>query len=447
MSINRKDLKITIVGFTLLALLAFSYTQYRTYRDDIRTTREQLQLNTLHGKIVYLDEALTMSARWFVITKDTQWHQRYRELQHEFDGATAQIYKMMNGSFEGKKELEAGTAGLMALEEKALALARDNRFAEAKALLFSTAYANYQHVYQRGEDKLIIGLDKKMEELMILHRNNARHTALAEAVIALLLIVGWYSFSRVSRNWQHKINELNRQRAAEARQAAEQQSRMNDQLRQLSAHLQETREAERREVAHEINEEVGQQIAAVRIKLATLQRQAQNLSTAQVTELQQVSAQLYDALNFLRNLASGIYPLVLRDLGLVEALAWESERLCTASVTVAFVPEVDYVTVDTKIATTLFRSFQELIQSLLAGGAADIISTLRVETNQLVLEIYNDAEPAASQPHKSLEELAIRERLRSIQASTTISHSPENGNSVTITIPYTHHGQPFEIDY
>lgn len=434
---SKKDyLNISIAVFTLLGLLAFSVMRYRAYQQDRQTTTEQVQLNTLHGKVVYLDDALTMSAYCYVMTKDTVWQQRHTALQVEFDSTISRIYMLMHASYDGKKELESGIAGLMTMEAKAMALASEDKFDEAKALLFSEAYKQHQKIYNLGEDKLINSLDEKANSLMALHKREAGKSAIAEGIIAVLLIIGWWYFLRITRGWQNQVNEINKRRAEESLAAAEKLKDANDQLRQLTAHLQEVREKERLAVAYEINQQLVDQLATVRIKLADIQRNAVHTGSGQVMELQEVSSLLYDALNFLRKLVSEFNPIVLKDLGLVEALAWESERATSEAATVAFFSEVEYVKVDIKTATTLLRTFQEKVQSLLEGGATEIISNLYIEDGHLVLSIYNDAGFISDKTQLPIEELAIRERLSSIKASSKIQSLPETGHSFTILVPY-----------
>ena len=76
------------------------------------------------------------------------------------------------------------------------------------------------------------------------------------------------------------------------------------------------------------------------------------------------------------------------------------------------------------------------MQSLIGSGATEIVSTLRLENNLLELAIHDNASPDGDQGNKTMEDMVIRERLRSIQGHSIIDSSPVEGNSFTISIPH-----------
>ena len=436
MQYQKNRLRNLLVGFTLLLLAFFIYTQYRTFLNNITIARKQLQLNTLQGRILYLDEALIMSARTFVLTKDQQWNLRYRKLAAEFYSSISQFYTLFPGPIEGKKELDASMSSLMNMQLKAFDLVHAERPEEAKSLLFGEEYKKQQEVYASGLKQLTTSLDQAVNGLMEQHYTQAKRTTLIRGIIVILIIFSWTWFNRVSRKWRREIEKVNHKRTEEAIASAEKLKNANDQLQLVSAHLQEVREKERLNLASEINEELGQQIAVMQVRIADIQKSMQDAERSGIAELQQVSGQLDDAMQFLRKLATDVYPLVLRDFGLIEALEWESERLSNQFVKVKFLSEIEDIQVDQRTATHLFRSYQEKLKSLIGSGATEIICTLRLEDNLLELAIHDNATPDMVTESKTMEDMVIKERLRSIQGHSIIDSSPVEGNSFTISIPH-----------
>jgi signal transduction histidine kinase len=324
----------------------------------------------------------------------------------------------------------------MDMEAQAFVLVHLNREAEAKSLLFGSEYREQKTLYAAGQIKLTSYLEAVADKLMSLHYKEAVRTSLVRVAIMLVLIGGWYWYIRSTKKWRKKINEVNQRRTEEAIAAAQQLKRANDQLHLLSAHLQEVRERERLGLANEINEELGQQIAALQIKIDAIQNNMLAVDKFQVSGLKEVSVQLGEALNSLRKLATDVYPLILRDLGLIEALKWESERMSNLIVTVEFFSEIDDLEVDQRTATQIYRSYQEKLQSLIRVGATEIKSDLRLKNGLLLLTIRDNAELAFEIGNKSMEDMIITERLRPIQGRSEIISSPKGGNSFTISIPY-----------
>ena len=331
MQYRKNRLRNLLVGFTVLLLSFFIYTQYRTFLNNITIARKQLQLNTLQGRIQYLDEALIMSARTFVLTKDQQWNLRYRKLAAEFYSSISQFYTLFPGPIEGKKELDASMSSLTNMQLKAFDLVKADRPEDAKTLLFGEEYRKQQEVYSSGLNQLTTSLNQAVNDLMELHYTQARRTTLVRGIIVVLLILTWTWFNRLSRKWRREVEKINQTRTEEAIASAEKLKSANDQLQLISSHLQEVREKERLNLASEINEELGQQIAVMQLRIADIQKKMQEAERSGIAELQQVSRQLDEAMQFLRKLATDVYPLVLRDLGLIEALEWESERVSELS--------------------------------------------------------------------------------------------------------------------
>jgi signal transduction histidine kinase len=417
-------------------LAFFAYAQYQAYLDDIKTTRKQILLNNLQGRIAYLDEALTMSASSFVMTRNTEWNERYKTLQNDYYASVSQIYTLLPGSFDGKKEMDASNSRLMDMEDRAFGLVRLDHVAEARSLLFGKEYLQQKAIYSLGKEKLTETLNAAESKLIALHYKEAKKAAFIRGGIVLLLLSGWWWFMHTSKKWQHMINEANHERAEEAVAAAKKLTKANDQLRLLSEYLQEVREKERLTLANELNEELGQQIAALKIRIMNVQKNLSATDKTRAEELQQVSDQLGRLLHFSRELASDVYPLVLRDLGLVEALEWESERVSSPLVHVSFYSDLEHLQVDQRAATHLFRLYQEKLQSLISIGATEIMGSLRVENNHLLLSIHDNADLALDKENKSIEDVAIKERVRSIKGHSEINTLSKEGNSFTISIPY-----------
>jgi signal transduction histidine kinase len=332
--------------------------------------------------------------------------------------------------------MDASDDRLIEMEGSALGLVRLNRVAEARSLLFGKEYLRQKDIYALGKEKLTATLNAAQNELIALHYREAKKAAFIRGGIVLLLLSGWCWFMRTSKKWQNRVNEANHRRAEEAEAAAQKLKKANDQLHLLPEYLQEVREKERLALANELNEELGQQIAALKIRIMGIQQSLSGSEKALTGELQQVSVHLNNLLHFSRELASDVYPLVLRDLGLVEALQWESERMSSKLVDVSFFSEIEHLQVDQRAATHLFRSYQEKLQSLVSIGATEIMGSLRLEADRLILSIYDNADLTLGQENKYIEDVAIKERVRSIQGRSEINTLSKEGSSFTISIPY-----------
>ena len=102
-----------------------------------------------------------------------------------------------------------------------------------------------------------------------------------------------------------------------------------EQLRSLSMKLMQTQEEERKTIARELHDEVGQTLTGLRLGLGGLDRLAGNKEALQeqTAELKSLAEQ---TLRAVRDIAVGLRPSVL-DLGLVPAIQWQARRFSTYS--------------------------------------------------------------------------------------------------------------------
>ncbi len=72
---------------TLVALVAFLWCAYDSYQRFAKTAQQNLRIQELRGRIIHLDEVLTMSARMCALTGDPSWEARYRRFEPQLDDA------------------------------------------------------------------------------------------------------------------------------------------------------------------------------------------------------------------------------------------------------------------------------------------------------------------------------------------------------------------------
>jgi signal transduction histidine kinase len=440
---KKTKLQSIAVIFTLLLLTAFAYRQYQFYHKQINLTKSQLQLRTLRGRMRYFDEVLTMAARLSVLTGEQQWEKRYRQFQPLQKATFTEINQLIPGTYNGKTELESASAKLMEMESKAYDLVNLNHLAEAKGILFSKEYSQQKGIYALGLDKLTTQMDAAENDLFLSLQQLALHSRIVNGILVLSILVIWFTLYHFSKKWQKRLNEVYRKRAKDARSSKMILQKANNQLRLLSAHLQEIREKEKISIAYEIHEQACQQLVAISTRLDALEK-SNNLSFEQMDIVEDITIQLNSVQKSLRKLSGNVFPGILNDLGLVEALESESEKKSRKyNINVIFTSEVESLELDKQIATQLFRIFQEKVRSLAFNGASEIICVLRLEDDQLILSINDDLINLSDNNYKHIEDIAIEERLNQIKGKLETSNSAE-GNNISISIPYAYN-QPAEV--
>ena len=217
------------------------------------------------------------------------------------------------------------------------------------------------------------------------------------------------------------------------------------QLKALSRHVLEVQELERRRVAIELHDELGQSLTAIKINLQLSQR----LKEQPLSELNLESIRIVeDALQQVRRLATTLRPSMLDDLGLAPALKWIAEQSAGRG---GFAVNFHHVRAQSRLApdieTACFRIVQEALTNITRHAQAQRVEiSLRREGEDMVLSVQDDGLGFDIQAMRqravlggSLGVLGMQERANLIDGQLTIHSVSGQGSSVQLICPWRAH--------
>jgi PAS domain S-box-containing protein len=212
------------------------------------------------------------------------------------------------------------------------------------------------------------------------------------------------------------------------------------QLKILSRHRVKVQEEERRHLARELHDEIGQALTAAKINL---QAALEEPDRAQSKRIHETAAILEHLLGQVRQISLNLRPSMLDDLGLVPALrSLLDEHGRRASVAVRFSAKNMPQDLDPEIQTTCFRIAQEAITNAVRHSSATQIDVdLGREDGTFRLQVRDDgkgfdAESVQTQT-SGLGLLGMKERANLVGGRTRIRSSPGKGTAVDVTLPLT----------
>lgn len=166
--------------------------------------------------------------------------------------------------------------------------------------------------------------------------------------------------------------------------------RAQETLRSLPKQLLDAQEAERRRIARELHDEVGQALTASQIKLQDLEAQLRGAAGAQ--DAAEISAMVAHLLQQVRQLSLDLRPSVLDDLGLASAIRWfVRERVPQGKMRVEVDVPLTLPRAPVAVETALFRAFQSAITNVLRHAEANVIRvSLGYAAPHLTLEVRDD---------------------------------------------------------
>jgi signal transduction histidine kinase len=194
----------------------------------------------------------------------------------------------------------------------------------------------------------------------------------------------------------------------------------------------ETQESERKRLAEDLHDSVGQVISAIKLNLHRLDKSCLNEATQPLMAETRKLAD--DCIDEIRNIIHNVLPPVLIDYGLIDAL----QGLCqqvekTTHINVQLIKSIDGVRFEPEIELAFYRIAQELFSNAIKHSSATAINLkLSKDANWLVMEFkdngtgFNIGQVKQGHGLKNLES-----RVKLINGEINTYTKPQNG---TITI-------------
>lgn len=224
------------------------------------------------------------------------------------------------------------------------------------------------------------------------------------------------------------------------RRQAEMESREQQQLlREMSALNLKLREKERKHIAGEVHDELGQILSALRMKIALLRIQFGEKNPELVGNIKEMLVMVDDAIQGVRNVAHNLRPSVL-DLGIIPAIEWLCDKFNDRANVACTMQLIDgNVILDEPGTLTIFRIVQESLTNVARHAEANSVKiTVGQSRDDVFVEVRDDGKgfnPAYVPLRKSFGLMGMRERAFAADGVVEISSAPAKGTVVRIRMP------------
>jgi len=248
-----------------------------------------------------------------------------------------------------------------------------------------------------------------------------------------------------------RVVQCNIRNITERKQAEAKRKEYSRKLQVLSRRLVEAQETERRNIARELHDEIGQALTVTQLNLqAMLQSPAADGLTPRLNEsleeVERVLEQVHD-------ISLDLRPSILDDLGLEPALRWYTERQAAlVELKVGFHADRLEQRLDPMIETECFRVAQEALTNVVRHAQAKAVTVeLRKEDGQLHLRVRDDGvgfdvTPVREQAVRgaSLGLLSMEERALLAGGGLEFKSNPGQGTEVHAWFPLKWQTPPSE---
>lgn len=237
-----------------------------------------------------------------------------------------------------------------------------------------------------------------------------------------------------------KSNKALRAEIAERSRAEEELRTSRQELRDLSAHLQSAREAERTVVAREIHDELGGALTALKFDLSWLTKRLRKDQAALLKKLCSMGELLDVTVRTVKRISARLRPALLDDLGLMAAIEWEGQEFeRRTSIRCDITMDIDDSALNQDVATALFRIFQETLTNVARhANATKVTGSLHERAGKFLLGISDNGvgirERDLHDP-KAFGLIGMRERARLLGGELAIRGAEGKGTTVTVSVP------------
>jgi PAS domain S-box-containing protein len=212
------------------------------------------------------------------------------------------------------------------------------------------------------------------------------------------------------------------------------------QLRSLSQHLQSAREEERKRIAREVHDELGQALSVLKIDVRCLGDTVNGDNGPLREQIEAIAGGLDVTVQTVRKICAELRPAMLYHFGLPAAIEWQAREFqkktgieCTVEL------GSEEMDLDHEVGLAVFRMFQEALTNIMRHAGADRVKvglvkddealTLRVQDNGKGITKKDISNPG------SFGIIGMIERARFWDGTVQFKGVPHKGTTVTVHIP------------
>lgn len=229
--------------------------------------------------------------------------------------------------------------------------------------------------------------------------------------------------------------------------AAEEIKSSRGQLQALSLRQQTLIEDERKRIALEIHDELGQILTGLKMEIHLLSKKFTGSNSA-AEDIDELEAKIKEILQMIdativtvRRISTDLRPPILDDLGLVAAIEWQALEFQrrTGIPCVLTTNEIENAKLGSEFSTAVFRIFQETLTNVTRHAEAkNVFVRLEKRDQELLLRVEDDGkgiQPEQTNGNSSLGILGMQERARLISGDLKVFNSDQGGTIVELIAP------------
>lgn len=351
-------------------------------------------------------------------------------------------YKFRSDSIKIKNELERKVKEQTIQIRSILESISDSFIAFDKN--YTITYINKASATYFQQDPEIL-INKNLKKILPKEKHRPLYTLIENAIDANQKVQGEVLDSDTG-NWLHhyvypseQLVTVYTRNINDEKEREKEMEVINEDLRRLSSHLQQIREEERKTIARDLHDDLGQQLTGLQMDVHWMQKKLQEADPLLLNKINEMNEMVDNTIRSIRRILSDLRPAILDDLGMLAAMEWLNQETSKRyPIQIHFEVNTQDIPLSPDAASGLFRIYQEAINNAIKhANAKNIRTVIEVTDTQLTMSITDDGKGIvhAKNQEKGYGLLGIKERTYILSGTFSIQTEEGKGTSLIIHIP------------
>ena len=228
----------------------------------------------------------------------------------------------------------------------------------------------------------------------------------------------------------------------ERKRAEEKIASFQKDLINLNKHIEDLREKERKQIARDLHDDLGQKLTALNIDIAWVKNKLPKSNYQILEKIESIGELINETSKSIRDIASEIRPSILDNLGLIAAIKWQAKRFKKSSgINCRLVLSPEETEIGPELSINIFRIIQEALTNIIRHSqASEVIIRMLKKDKTLELKIIDNGigiDKESISKSGSFGLLGMSERAKVCNGEFNISKKEGGGTVLSLILPFT----------
>ncbi|HSQ02382.1 MAG TPA: CHASE3 domain-containing protein, partial [Burkholderiales bacterium] len=274
-------------------------------------------------------------------------------------------------------------------------------------------------------------------------QRNFLMSAVFVAMLAMLFLIIYFLIERemaMRTSYEKSLSTANEELETKVQERTRTLEQSHVELRELTAAIESVQEEERKRIARELHDDLGQQLTLLKMDVSVMKKKLAADQSPLLAAAERLDGVLTQTVRSARRIYAGLRPPMLDDLGLVPALEELVQRMSESSGLRCTLVADEELAVGDRLAMPLYRVAQESLNNSIKHAEATelTVSVSEDKSGHIVLRVEDNGK-GMNLDHppkgKTFGLIGMRERIYALGGEFRVTSEPGRGTTIEASVP------------